>query len=80
MRRIAWGITTGVSAWFVVAWLVVAVQPSEANAKCALCARNAAAAIEATGGLGALVLAALVLLVPSIAIFAGVSMWLWKQR
>ena len=54
--------------------------PGTVLVKCALCARNAAAAGEAAGGLGSLLVAALVLLIPTLVIFTGISTLLWKQR
>jgi len=63
-------------------WLPLAglMSPSVAFGKCAMCARNASAAGEAAGGLGPLLGAALLLLIPTITLFLGVGFLAWKQR
>lgn len=51
-----------------------------AFAQCVMCAQNAQATAEATGGYGPLALAALVLLVPTMLILAAGSVLVWRLR
>lgn len=53
---------------------------SQALAQCVMCARNAEAAADASGGIGPLALAAVVLLVPTMLILAAGVLVTWRMR
>jgi hypothetical protein len=64
----------------VGALLLAAALPAPAAAQCAMCAESAAAAGEGHGGLRALLIGVLILLIASFVLISAFAILVWKFR
>ena len=72
-----WLICTAVTTAFTTVLMGLA---SQTLAQCVMCAKNAEAAADASGGIGPLALAAVVLLAPTMLILAAGVVITWRMR